>query len=324
MLFPSLATSDVDFADINEFACHQVRLWKLKMSRKVGQSTCASKKTLNAKHVVIAFTLNLSAMSAVGAQPVGNSPLASYISYGSPCQQSQVRAILESKRPWPNEVRDKRGWVVSFDFWIGSYLFEIPVSNGIEITWGGNGPDRYGISGNAAEIVGFSLSERRNLERRGIGPTLYGRIGCQSHLPSSEWIENKAPNKPSRDELLKDLVSQYDHLMYSGARLFERADIGMVEISYAAKIAGGVEGFYYIPARGDISQSINGKRAVKAISCSSRHDPNAPLSISSVCAIWVYVGPGLWVSAEVYQQYMPLLPSLHSHFVALFGSSRKN
>jgi hypothetical protein len=46
------------------------------------------------------------------------------------CTRQTAKAILESGRPWPNEIRDDKGNLKRIDLWLGNQLYEMPISPG--------------------------------------------------------------------------------------------------------------------------------------------------------------------------------------------------
>ncbi len=264
--------------------------------------------------------------------PIQQAPLSHWLDpkvTSNECERLTARAILESGRPWPNEIRDERGHLIRFDLWVGNQLYEMPMKPGGPISHLGapqNHPLRYSVFGNAEEVLGIPREERMKFKHPGVGSTLYGYIRCYAHLPPSSWVENRWSNAPSRTELLELIRSKsVNPDRYARRVETERTDIGMTEfksipLNPALERSSGAS---YVPFNRDIVQEINGRKVFKSIGCSAPYDPDLPLKTSEQCTVWVYLGPGLWAEFSVYHQAMLVLPELHDHMVRLFETARR-
>jgi hypothetical protein len=175
-------------------------------------------------------------------------------------------------------------------------------------------------------VIGVPRDQVRTFKHPGVGATLYGDLRCYSHLPKTQWVENRWTNAGSRQELLAVLDKRpFDRKWISSRERSERADIGMTEFKAIAISPTSQRsiGASYVPVGRDIAQIINGQRVVKTIECSGTHDPDLPLGTADRCDIWIYLGPGLWVEFSVYQQSIAVLPELHDQMLNYFETHRR-
>jgi hypothetical protein len=257
-------------------------------------------------------------------------PLTHWLKDEQGCVRETAQAIVDSGRPWPNEIRDEKGYLKRIDFWVGKQLYEIPFNPAGPFGVDGlpkNYPLKYWITGHAESLIGVPRDQMLKFKHPGVGSTLYGDVRCYSHLPQREWVENTHANAATREQLLEQLMSE----RFVGQRALrreraERTEIGMTELKQV--MADPAEqpraGASYVPLGRDIAQVVNGQRLLKGISCARAYDPDQPLSTAERCYVWVYLGPGLWVELSVYQQAMPVLPELHDQMVKMFETYRRN
>jgi hypothetical protein len=254
-------------------------------------------------------------------------PVSHWLNDPDPCVRETAAAIVASGKPWPNEVRDEKGKLIRFDFWIGDQFYELPgdtplIRNGFAPH---AHPLRYSsVSGHAETFLGVPRDKWLKFKHPGVGGTLYGNVYCSNNLPPNEWIEARALHAPNRNEAIAMALERSrkaDPRRVLRTDVNERSDIQMTEVrSYTnpPELAGAS----YFPMNRDVAQTINGRRVVKNIGCRP-YDPEAKLHVGYLCHSWIYLGPGLWIEFEVYQQMLPIVPDLHDKFLATFEQSRK-
>lgn len=257
-------------------------------------------------------------------------PVSHWLNDTDPCVSKTAAAIVASGRPWPNETLDDKHQLVRFDFWIGDQLYDMPAE--VPIRYNGFSarahPLKYSVvTGHAETFLGIPREKWLKFKHPGVGGTLYGNVKCNSNDPASQWVEARWINAPTRDEAITIALNgarkaqQAEPRRILGVEVKDRIDVAMTEVrsnTNPPELAGAS----YFPMNRDVAQSINGRRVVKSIGCRA-YDPGAPLDTAALCHSWIYLGPGLWVEFQVYQQMLPIVPELHDKLLATFEQSRR-
>lgn len=276
------------------------------------------------RSVIAAFTiLLLTAMHGCrDYSNLNNEPVSYWLNDADSCIRDTAKAIINSGRPFPNEIRDSHGKIERKDFWIGSQLYELPGWFPIEVSdfLPKSHPLRLKmVFGNADYIL--KRTPQKFADSR-VGGSLYGSVRCYSNSPKETWIVNTVPIASTRAGLLDSITRklQKDPRVTSVERQV-RSDIDMMEVRVSKDQAS--TGAYYIPIKRNLTQRIDEEFVVKPIMCSRPYDPSAQMSSSELCTTWFYLGPGLWIEISVYQQELSILPDLHDKLMQTLIESRR-
>ncbi|MEO5671716.1 MAG: hypothetical protein ABIR26_13565 [Ramlibacter sp.] len=273
------------------------------------------------------------ALAGCGAQDATyDRPVSSWLKDTDTCVRETAQAIINSGRPYPNEVWDKSvqpNRLVRYDLWMGDQLFEMPGS------WhAGLGRDSFPLHHplRYVSIAGASVEDvlgipKRKFKDPKVGGTIYGQFVCELGQPPSQWIEAKTELNPTVDSIQR--TQREDGNRFVVYEVTNRTDINMTEIfaetrSPNRRPAGSeVASIFYLNLSGELRQTINGKEYRKLIYCNRKHDPGAALEVGSYCSTWVWVAPGIHIRFNVYQQYMPYLPAIHNRLLQDLELSRR-
>jgi len=254
-------------------------------------------------------------------------PVSHWLNDQNTCIRKTAQSIIQSGRPWPNEVIDERPNqlgrfpLIRYDLWVADQLYELPGKgqflkrNGFDAR---HSPWKYtSVSGNLEDVLGIPQQKFKDHK---VGGTLFGNLICQIDEPPSRWIENRADHAPTRAALIQKLIDQVKAKPdVVSVEVKERDDIKMAEINVTTTTKSYV--YSYVPR--DMKQELyDGTTAYKAIGCDIRYDPDAELS-SANCAAWITLAPGIYIQFWVYQHYLPFLPALHDHMLHTLESSRR-
>jgi hypothetical protein len=256
-------------------------------------------------------------------------PVSHWLKDQNACIRKTAQSIIQSGRPWPNEVIDERPNqfgqfpLVRYDLWVADQLYELPGKgqflrrNGFDSR---HAPWKYtSVSGNLEDVLGIPQQRFKDYK---VGGTLFGNLICQIDGPSSNWIENRAHHAPTREALIQKIVAQIKAKPdFVSVQVKERDDIKMAEINVTTTSKSYVSG--YVPR--DMKQILyDGTTAYKAIGCrEDGYDPDADLFMSGNCHVWLTLAPGIYIQFWVYQHYLPFLPALHDHMLRTLESSRR-
>lgn len=256
-------------------------------------------------------------------------PVSHWLNDQDACIRKTAQSIIQSGRPWPNEVIDKRPNqlgqypLIRYDVWVADQLYELPGKgqflrrNGFDRR---HSPWKYtSVSGNLEDVLGIPQQKFKDYK---VGGTLFGNLICQIDGPPSNWIENRADHAPTREALIQKIVAKIKAKPdFVSVQVKERDDIKMAEINVTTTSKTYVSGY----VSRDMKQVLyDGTTAHKAIGCrEDGYDPDADLLMSGNCHAWLTLAPGIYMQFWVYQQYLPFLPALHDHMLHTLESSRR-
>ncbi|MFN4349957.1 MAG: hypothetical protein ACK4F6_04015 [Hylemonella sp.] len=270
-------------------------------------------------------------------------PVSHWLDSTELCARETAAAILHSGRPFPNEVwTDEKGQISEeakvnlreYDLWIADRLYVMPGIWGASRPWihyPKNHPLKYRhISPGTVE--GILKIGRQKFRDDRIGGTLLGTFDCRINLPSSMWIENVADYAPTEDDLIKKISEKFRSKKdFESLSINSLPKINMKEIGYRA--ADGSTSYAYVSSA--YKQMIGSNLPqLKAIECSprqaigsprtNRYDPDGDFdTTSSLCAGWIWLGPGLHVRFSVYQHYLPFIPQIHAKLIEDLDKARR-
>lgn len=256
-------------------------------------------------------------------------PVSHWLNDQDTCIRKTAQSIIQSGRPWPNEVIDERPNqfgkypLIRYDLWVADQLYELPVKgqflkrNGFDAR---HSPWKYtSVSGNIGDVLGIPQQRFKDYK---VGGTLLGNLVCQIDRDPSDWVENRAMHAPTREGLIQKVVAEIKIKPdFVSVQVVERDDIKMAEFRVTTTTKSYVTG--YVPQ--NLQQVLyDGTTAFKLIGCSEGgYDPNRELSKSGNCYTWLTLSPGIYIQFGVNQQSLPFLPALHDHMLHTLESSRR-
>jgi len=180
------------------------------------------------------------------------------------------------------------------------------------------------VLGNAEDYLRIPRERQLSFKNPRLSGALFGYVRCSNNLPSSEWIENRQPRFSNR----ADAIS-YSERTYKSNRervvhveVNELIDIHMTEVKAHGRVNDETSGDYF-PIGRDVSQTVDSKRVIKPVDCHNAYDPAEQVHLADLCHFWIYLGPGLWIEFQVYQQMLPIVPDLHAVLLATLEESRR-
>lgn len=249
-------------------------------------------------------------------------PVEHWLDDETPCVALTAKSIIQSGRPYPNEIVGPDHKIIKFDMWVGTKLYEMP---GVPRFLGRNGFDRpkspwkyTSVTGNVENLLGI---EEQKFKDPHVGGTLTGNLYCEIGRSSDRWLNVDARSAKTTEDLIehdkKALESRGKNYVIN-----ERSDLNMTELRVLS--GGSQDGAIYYPKDSSLGQVIEQEYRVKSIGCTSLHNAEEDLRISSQCKVWIYMDPGVWLVVEVYQQYLPLLPKVHDVIVSTLKLAKRN